>query len=85
MGGKDGELAKLIPNACVLDRIIRAFLAIALIYLGFVEPGIVGNRLVAWLLGGIGILNVTVVLIGWCPVYALTGVRTLRRKTGRHA
>jgi hypothetical protein len=78
-------MTKLIPNACALDRIVRAFLAIALIYLGFVEPGIVGNRLVAWLLGGVGILNVMVVFIGWCPVYALTGVRTLRNETGKDA
>lgn len=78
-------MTKLIPNACALDRIVRAFLAIALIYLGFVEPGIVGSRLVAWLLGGIGVLNVTVVFIGWCPVYALTGVRTLRNGTGKDA
>jgi hypothetical protein len=78
-------MTRLIPNACALDRIIRTFLAIALIYLGFVEPEIVGNRLVAWLLGGIGILNVMVVFIGWCPVYALTGVRTRGNGTGKDA
>jgi hypothetical protein len=75
-------MPRIKANACTIDRVIRAFLAVALIYLGFMEPGIVGNRLVAWLLGGVGILNAVVVFIGWCPVYALTGVCTLRKEKG---
>ncbi len=73
-------MPKFTPNASGIDRLIRVFLAAALIYLGLVDPGVVGNRLVAYLLGVVGVLNLIVVCIGWCPVYALTGVRTIKKQ-----
>lgn len=68
------------PNASLVDRAVRALLMPVLIYLGFVHPGIVGNRLVAYLLGAVGLLNLLVVCCGWCPIYALTGVCTVKKQ-----
>lgn len=66
-------------NANTIDRIIRAVLGAALIYIGFFDQSIIGSQLVAYLLGAIGILNLITVVLAWCPVYALIGFSTVKK------
>lgn len=73
-------MPKFTSNASGIDRFIRVFSAGALIYFGFVDPGAVGNPLVTYLLGAVGVLNLIVVCFGWCPLYAMTGVCTIKKQ-----
>lgn len=74
-------MPKFTPNASGIDRFIRMFLAGVLIYLGFIDPAVIGNRLVTYLLGAVGVLNLIVVCFGWCPIYSLTGVCTIKNRS----
>lgn len=60
-------MARNVGNA---DRIIRVVIGLALISLFFVLPGM-------WkMLGLIAIVPLATAAIGWCPLYAMFGIRT---------
>ena len=62
----------------LLDRGIRVFVSLACIYIGFVDTTLVEDSLLAALIGGFGVFNVLVVLVGVCPVYFLAGLSTAK-------
>ena len=69
-------------NEGTLDRTLRIVLGIALLTLTFVGP--------RTMLGLIGVVPLLTGLVGFCPLYALVGIRTcpLQRKAsleGAHA
>ena len=63
-------------NMCTLDRIIRVFLSLGCLYLGFVDTTIIGEQLLATLVGIFGAFNLLVIAIGVCPVYYMAGIST---------
>ena len=66
-------------NMCTLDRIIRVFLSLGCLYLGFVDPSIIGDQLLATLIGIFGAFNLLVIAIGVCPVYYMAGISTANK------
>lgn len=66
-------------NMCTLDRIIRVFLSLACIYVGFVDTTIINEPILAMIIGGFGAFNLAVIAIGICPVYYLAGISTHRK------
>ena len=66
-----------LSNVATLDRVVRIVLGLAMLFLGWSDlvDGVWAIALVvfAWvpLLTG---------LIGWCPIYAMVGISTLRRR-----
>lgn len=65
-------------NMSVTDRIIRFILAIAIIVILYIE--LLKEPFVT-ILGIIGIIFVITSVIGWCPLYIILKVSTLKRKT----
>jgi len=65
-------------NMCLIDRGMRTGLSIFLIYIGFVNTGLVANTALNILLGGFGVLNLLSAVCGWCPVYWLANFNTCR-------
>jgi hypothetical protein len=62
----------MTKNMRTIDRIVRAIVGMILIALA-------ATRLVPqW--GWLGLIPILTALIGWCPVYTLLGVSTLRPK-----
>jgi len=62
-------------NEGTVDRAVRIALGLALLSLVFVGPH-------TWL-GLIGIVPLATGLFGWCPLYKLLGVRTVRDERDR--
>ena len=59
-------------NVGTLDRIIRAIVGVALIAWAL---GYFGASQYSWI-GWIGVVPLLTAIIGWCPPYALLGIRT---------
>ena len=60
-------------NVGSIDRALRIILGLALISLVFVGP--------KTLWGWIGIVPVATALLGWCPAYALFGIKTCKTRS----
>lgn len=60
-------------NVGSIDRALRIILGLALISLVFVGP--------KTLWGWIGIGPVATALLGWCPAYALFGIKTCKTRS----
>jgi uncharacterized SAM-binding protein YcdF (DUF218 family) len=58
-------------NTGSVDRLLRAVLGVSLIAIVFTGPR------TAW--GWFGVLPFATALVGWCPLYRLTGWNTARR------
>lgn len=71
-------------NMHPIDQVLRIFLGIALIYIGFFNRELVSDALLGNLLGGFGVVNVVSGLVGICPVYAVAGLSTLPKASSSH-
>ncbi len=63
-----------MKNVGNIDRVLRIVIGLAIISLVFWGPR------TAW--GWLGIIPFASALIGWCPLYAIFGIRTCPVKTG---
>ncbi|HYM15608.1 MAG TPA: DUF2892 domain-containing protein [Dehalococcoidia bacterium] len=67
-------------NEGSLDRALRVALGVVLLVIGFAVQGTVGV-----IVGVIGLVPLLTGLVGWCPLYTLLHIDTLRsRFGGRH-
>jgi hypothetical protein len=58
-------------NMHIIDRSIRVFFGLGLIYFGFIDSGWVTNSFVQLLLAIMGTANLLVAATGFCPLYVL--------------
>lgn len=65
-------------NEASWDRVGRVVLGIALVLVGFVVLGGTAGTVV----GIVGLVPLLTGLIGWCPLYAVLGIRTNRTASG---
>lgn len=63
-------------NEGAIDRVLRIIVGLAVISLVFVGPQ------TAW--GWLGVVPLATGLIGWCPAYALLGIRTCKMSARAH-
>lgn len=69
----------MTPNVGTLDRLFRAALGLALLYLAFLSGSAVfEGGLLKYGAAIVGIVMVTVAALGSCPVYSLFGIKTCR-------
>ncbi len=69
----------LRPNERAIDRIIRSAVGTILLTFAFISLGgpvdLVGGT-IALALGVVGAISLGTGLLGWCPFYAILGIRT---------
>ena len=70
---------KIRHNMSWLDRIIRVFLSLVFIYIGFFDKSLINEPLLSALVGVLGIFNLLVFMVGFCPMYTLAGISTARK------
>lgn len=63
-----------------LDQILRIGISLVLIYIGFVDETIIPDTLSANIIGTIGVINLAVAVIRFCPLYVVTGINTCQNK-----
>lgn len=64
------------PNVGRFDQILRIGIGAVLIWAGFVDTDLIGDRLVAALVGLFGLLNLIAAVVRVCPVYTIAGINT---------
>lgn len=71
-----------LRNMCSIDRILRLAVGIALLYIGFIDPGFLGikSQLLSVLLGVFGLINIGSAFMGHCPVYKIAGLSSLGKQ-----
>ena len=66
-------MSALLPrNEHTVDRVLRVALGLGLLSLAFVGPQ------TPW--GWIGLIPLVTALIGWCPLYRLLNIKTLKQQ-----
>jgi len=63
-------------NVGRLDQILRIGISLTLIYIGFVDQEFIPDSLSSNIIGIIGILNLIVAIVRFCPLYVVTGINT---------
>lgn len=64
------------PNVGRLDQILRIGIGLVLIWIGFIDDSLIGDRLIATLIGIFGVLNTLAAVVRVCPVYTVAGINT---------
>lgn len=73
--------AGLSVNTGILDRCVRATVAVTLLFVAWSTPVLGGDLLIRLLVSLFAMVNLFAVSTGWCAMYCATGVSTVRRRT----
>ena len=71
---------KIQRNIGWLDFAIRICVSLIMIYVGFINETLIDDETARMMLGIFGCLSLVIAIIGFCPVYTLTGFNTCKRK-----
>lgn len=69
---------RLQRNIGTFDMILRLGISVIMLYLGFIDRGIIDDALSSNIIGALGVLNLVVALIRHCPLYSLAGINTCK-------
>jgi uncharacterized membrane protein YuzA (DUF378 family) len=69
---------KFKRNMHRLDQLVRIVLGVVLIYVGFINTGLINSDVINWILGLFGIVNIVVAIASYCPVYSLADISTCK-------
>lgn len=56
-------------NMVMIDRTFRLMIGDLLIYIGFINKGIIAGETLKYIPGAIGVINITSSVAGICPIY----------------
>ena len=62
------------------DQILRIGISAGLIYVGFIDRSIIDDSLSSNIIGSIGVINLIVALIRFCPLYVIADINTCNDK-----
>ena len=67
-------------NMCPIDRVMRILIGCALLYVGFIDPSLIGisSQILGVVLGIVGLINIGAAFLGFCPVYSIAGISSCR-------
>ena len=66
-------------NMGLIDRTARILIGAALVYLGVINTDIILNNVIRYCLLGFGIMNLMTAILGFCPMYTLANITTLKK------
>jgi len=71
----------LKKNLSLIDRIARLSIGVACVYIGFIDSTLIANNIASFLIGVFGAVNLFAFATSFCPVYAITGLSTIKKST----
>ena len=72
-------MINLQRNSDSLDPTVRLIIGIASIAVAFPGVPLLGGFFLRYAILAFGVANVLTTLTGWCPVYALVGIASLKK------
>ena len=70
-------------NMGTVDRLIRVLTGLAMIYFGFIDTSLIGNTVIATIVGFFGIISIGFAYIAFCPIYTLGNISTNKEPENR--
>jgi len=70
----------MTPNVGRFDQVLRFGIGLGLIYVGLIDEQFINDPLSSYIIAAIGILNMSVSLIRYCPLYVIVGINTCPSK-----
>jgi hypothetical protein len=67
-------------NVGRFDQVLRFGIGLGLIYVGLIDEQFIKDPLSSYIIAAIGILNMSVSLIRYCPLYVIVGINTCPSK-----
>lgn len=64
-------------NMGTLDRVIRTVMGLAMIYFGLIDPTLIGNITIAFIVGVFGAVSIAFAFVAFCPIYTLGNINTI--------
>lgn len=65
-------------NMHTIDRAVRVAISLLLLWIGFIDQGMISNQLISWAIGLFGVLNLVSASAAFCPIYFIAGFSTRR-------
>jgi len=59
-----------------IDQILRTGISMGLIYIGIIDKAFIKDDFSSYIIGALGIINLLIALIRFCPLYAFAGINT---------
>ena len=69
-------LKSIQKNIGNIDLIIRLIISTGMIYFGLFNLSLIQDKFSATIIGILGVLNLIVALVRFCPLYAAVGINT---------
>ncbi|WP_297528696.1 YgaP family membrane protein [Thiohalobacter sp.] len=67
---------KLQPNIGRVDQLVRIGISAGLLYISLIDEYFISDAFSSAVIATLGIINLAVAIIRYCPFYALAGINT---------
>jgi hypothetical protein len=67
-------------NMGYLDRAARLVIGSAFLYIALINPDLITNQVLRYVLAVLGTVNIITALIAFCPLYTLVNIDTRRKR-----
>jgi len=66
----------MIKNIGRFDQVLRLGISMGLVYIGLIDEQFIKDPLSSYIIGTVGVVNVIIALVRFCPLYVITGIST---------
>jgi len=66
----------MVKNIGRFDQILRLGISLGLVYIGLIDEQFIHDPLSSYIIGTVGVVNVIIALVRFCPLYVITGIST---------
>jgi len=67
---------RMVKNIGRFDQILRLGISFGLVYIGLIDKEFIQDPLSSYIIGTVGVINVVIALVRFCPLYVVTGINT---------
>lgn len=71
----------MVNNIGRIDQVLRLGISVGMIYAGFINEDFIQDNLSSNIIGSLGLLNLIVALVRYCPLYSLADINTCPGKS----
>lgn len=70
----------MVSNIGRFDQILRIGISVGMIYIGLIDNQFIPDPISSYIIGGLGVINLIVAVVRYCPLYLVAGINTCQNK-----